>query len=369
MAAVLDMKWCHVPVAGHALLAVADADGLIGLYQLLGSKETTYTLQPFASFALSKQCLALSLDWSTGKAGRASPQPLKIISSDSTGQLHLLKLDEAGSGLHEVATWQAHSFEAWIAAFNYWQTEVVYSGGDDSLLRGWDTRAPGEPTFTSRRHRMGVCSIQSNPHQEGILATGSYDEHVLLWDTRNMKQPFADVPMQGGVWRLRWHPLHSHLLLAACMHGGFSVIDCQQATETQQDMCAISVSHTLPRSLLYGADWSWLTFCRLLETEPSSHSGSWSGSDPGAATEDEAGDQWPGPPCPGSLTDDRSGSKERTSPQPSTEDVREGSSQLHSPRTKICVCDSGTEADPNIHLLATCSFYDHVLHLWGWENS
>lgn len=33
-------------------------------------QETTYTLQPFASFALSKQCLALSLDWSTGKAGR-----------------------------------------------------------------------------------------------------------------------------------------------------------------------------------------------------------------------------------------------------------------------------------------------------------
>lgn len=216
---------------------------------------------------------------------------------------------------------------------------------------------------------MGVCSIQSHPHQEGILATGSYDEHVLLWDTRNMKQPFADVPMQGGVWRLRWHPLHSHLLLAACMHGGFSVIDCQQATEKQQDMCTISVSHTLPSSLLYGADWSWLTFCCLPETEPSSHSGSLSGSDPGAGTEDEAGDQWPEPPCPDSLTDDGSGNKERTSPQPSTEDVRKGSSQLHSPRTKICVCDSGMEADLNIHLLATCSFYDHVLHLWGWENS
>lgn len=59
---------------------------------------------------------------------RPSDQPLKIISSDSKGQLHLLVLDEAGPRLQQVATWQAHHFEAWVAAFNYWQTEVVYSG-------------------------------------------------------------------------------------------------------------------------------------------------------------------------------------------------------------------------------------------------
>lgn len=63
---------------------------------------------------------------------RASDQSLDIISSNSKGQLHLLKVDAAGPGLQCVATWQAHHFEAWIAAFNYWQTEVVYSGGCSS---------------------------------------------------------------------------------------------------------------------------------------------------------------------------------------------------------------------------------------------
>ncbi|XP_023556268.1 diphthine methyltransferase isoform X2 [Octodon degus] len=233
---VLDMKWCHVPVAGCGILAVADASGSVELLRLVQSEESRPFLEPWSRLLLGEERLALSLDWSTGKRGRSSDQPLKIISSDSKGKLHLLMLEEAGPRVQQVATWQAHHFEAWVAAFNYWQTEVVYSGGDDGLLKGWDTRTSGLCVFTS----------------------SSYDEHVLLWDTRNMKQPLADAHVQGGVWRLKWHPFHCDLLLAACMHHGFAILDCHEVTEKQE--VTVLESYKLPTSLLYGADWSWLLF-------------------------------------------------------------------------------------------------------------
>ncbi|XP_052037747.1 diphthine methyltransferase isoform X2 [Apodemus sylvaticus] len=337
-------------------------------------KKNSYTLQPISSLTLGDNCLSLSLDWSTGKSVRAREQPVKIISSDSKGRLHLLMVNEGTAELQLVASWPAHHFEAWIAAFNYWQTELVYSGGDDCLLRGWDTRILGTPVFTSKRHSMGVCSIQSSPHQEHLLATGSYDEHVLLWDTRNVRQPLADVAVQGGVWRLRWHPVHHHLLLAACMHSGFKILNCQKAVEEKQDITVLT-SHKTPNSLVYGADWSW-----LFHSSKPTPTWSFDQSDMGGKAADhcslKVAEAPPAHPHEQIMDHQVEGpasahtrAELKTSLLPLTEDIKNNSKGYSSPvRTHdLSHCSSGQHFDSS--LLATCSFYDHVLHLWKWETN
>ena len=49
-----------------------------------------------------------------------------------------------------------------------------------------------------RAHSAGVCIVSGHPLQQHLLVTGSYDDHVRLWDSRNLQRPLV-LHEVGGV--------------------------------------------------------------------------------------------------------------------------------------------------------------------------
>ncbi|KAI8913796.1 WD40-repeat-containing domain protein [Powellomyces hirtus] len=246
--AILDLKWSHQLVGTAPQLGVVDAQGNLKVFSL--SNDST-------GLSLAAECsngkedvLSLSLDWSNRLTANSSDPQIVISESDGS----IARMSMADGALRRIDEWHAHEFEAWIAAFNYWNTDIIYTGGDDCTLKVWDMRLdPHTASSTSRRHEAGVCSIQSHPHKEHIIATGSYDERVLIWDTRKMRAPVTEYHTGGGVWRLKWHPADPARLLAASMHNGFHILNVNIELAQVTDLASY-MEHT---SLAYGADWSY----------------------------------------------------------------------------------------------------------------
>ena len=116
------------------------------------------------------------------------------------------------------------------------------------------------------RFDAGVTCIQSHPNIEHLIAVGSYDATVRLFDSRKPLKPLSQADVGGGAWRVKWHPSasRSHDLLVAAMHDGFKIVrfhDIGGRSNPLSDAIGSKWEtikrHDEHRSLAYGVDWSY----------------------------------------------------------------------------------------------------------------
>lgn len=250
--AVLDQKWCHTSLTASPVLGIADSEGNVTLHEWHTEERR---LEVFQSISCApSDVLCLSLDWSTRRYPTNNYGSLVV--SLSNGSLCVLNPDSTGN-LTVVNRWHAHDHEPWIAAWNYWDTSIVYSGGDDLTMKGWDVRQNfSQPIFTNKRFSAGVTTIQSHPHVEYLIAVGSYDNSVRIFDTRKPLVPLVQGDVGGGVWRVKWHPSPTRKedILVAGMHDGFKVAKAHHGEDVTWEIVKRFDDH---KSLAYGADWSF----------------------------------------------------------------------------------------------------------------
>ncbi|XP_054282115.1 diphthine methyltransferase [Macrosteles quadrilineatus] len=253
MPAVLDCKWAPQLIQDKALLGVVNAAGQLVIYKLIEGDETLPAkLVEELSINLPSaedkgEVLALALDWSVSC-------DVRISVSDSKGRISIFCLDTAGLKLEH--NWTAHEYEAWTVHIDRFCPNTIYTGGDDAKLRAYDLRTDlHSAKLTSTRHSAGVTSFAQSS-QEHQLLSGSYDEHILQWDTRRMQRPVHSVHTGGGVWRMRFNTTED-MLLAACMYDGFHIYD--------KDLTAVA-SYREHSSIAYGAHWSHATTHNIMAT-------------------------------------------------------------------------------------------------------
>ena len=130
VAAVLDMRWAHIKNLDKTFLAVANAEGFLQIYELDKYSETISLRLISESLVGDPQNknMALSLDWSIGTGEFDNSSNIKLTVSDSGGDISLFQLEEGAYELKKITSWHAHNFEAWIATFDYWNTNIIYTG-------------------------------------------------------------------------------------------------------------------------------------------------------------------------------------------------------------------------------------------------
>lgn len=213
--AILDMKW----IDQESLAFATNSKGICILRknQVLSSPNPT-------------QSVHLALHQSSQR----------IFSSCSDGQIAIYSCAD----LSLKNSLKAHDLEVWSVDS---KDSLLLTGSDDCLFKGWDL-ASGDNIFVNKRHGAGVCSIALHPTINHIVSTGSYDKGLRVWDMRAFRAPLVETFVNSGVWRLKWHPSDSNLLLAACMHDGFYVFNMDQERFQATD-------HRPSANLAYGCAW------------------------------------------------------------------------------------------------------------------
>lgn len=240
-AAILDAKWLVDGTADTPTVAVANGLGEILLYQLNDGG----TLKELCRVHLDSTndiLLTTAIDWSPPGRGNR-----RMTAIDSAGHVSLLELRE--TGLELVSRWPCHEFEGWTCAFDRWDPNVLYSGGDEMALAVHDLRVDGQKVFTNRTHTAGITTLLSAGDTEHRLVTGSYDDQLRVFDTRQLRRELASVHLGGGVWRVRQNPERKDWLLCANMYHNFSVVE---GIEKPQ----VVAEYFEHGSICYGADWS-----------------------------------------------------------------------------------------------------------------
>jgi len=154
------------------------------------------------------------LSWNPNKAGQllsgSEDQMICLWEDISHAKKKDRQLDAVRFSSHTAVVEDV----AWSAKFD----NVFGSVGDDKRLMIWDTRNPNRdaPRHNVLAHTKDINCLAFSPHDEFLVATGSADKTVALWDLRRLSQRLHSLDNHDDeVFGVQFSPTHRTIIASS----------------------------------------------------------------------------------------------------------------------------------------------------------
>ncbi|ORZ24799.1 WD40-repeat-containing domain protein [Lobosporangium transversale] len=138
--------------------------------------------------------------------------------------------------LDALRIYRGHTAVVEDVAWHALHDSLFASVGDDQRMLIWDTRSTSsdKPVHNIHAHVAEVNCVAFSPSSEFILATGSGDRTVGLWDLRNLKIKLHSFEShQDEILQLAWSPHNETILASAGGDRRINIWDLSRIGEEQ----------------------------------------------------------------------------------------------------------------------------------------
>ncbi|GMF54028.1 unnamed protein product [Phytophthora fragariaefolia] len=145
-------------------------------------------------------------------------QPFHLVSGSDDAIICEWDIVNAGKNVQTLHKYTGHTDVIEDVAWHRHHPKIFGSVGDDKKMLLWDTRSESydKPAATVLAHSAEVNCLAFSPSSEYLVATGSSDKSVNLWDLRNLKTKLHSLEGHGDeIYQLQWSP-HNDGVLGSC---------------------------------------------------------------------------------------------------------------------------------------------------------
>ncbi|KAL3635273.1 Chromatin assembly complex, subunit 3 [Castilleja foliolosa] len=112
------------------------------------------------------------------------------------------------------------------------------SVGEDKFMHLWDLRTPSvtKPMQSVEAHEKTVNCFSFNPLNEYVIATGSVDKTIRLFDTRKFSKPVHTLEAhKEEVVQVGWNPKNETILASSCLGRRLKIWDLSRIGDGQTE--------------------------------------------------------------------------------------------------------------------------------------